>query len=360
MSAADYAYLFTDSRTGKVLAQLPMVNVSYETKLNASGTFTANLPLFDPKVQAIDWQDATIPARCSAYIIRNDVAVWGGIIWTRDYDSQKQQLDISCGTFENYYQHLPCTTPLSWTNIEQFAIVRQLLATVNVAGVTIPIPVSTNNSGVLQTFQVLGYDYKWVSDILSSLQQLPNGFDFAVDVYYSPAVGPYKQLNLAYPRRGFTASQTPYVFEYPGNIMYYKWPEDGSVFATNVVETGAGSGPTMPVGQSDDAPLIYAGWPLMYGIVSRKDITSVDALNAYAAGDADLYSSPGLAAELHVRADLDPVLGTYLTGDDIRVRIVDPRFPNGIDTFLRIQDIKVTVSDDGAEDVTITAIGTLT
>ena len=222
----------------------------------------------------------------------------------------------------------------------------------------LPLPVSTNNSGILRTFTVIGDERKWVSDIIGNLQQLPNGFDFNVDVYFTPGTGPYKQLNLSYPLRGVRNAATRYVFEYPGNVMRYRWSEDGSAFATNVIEMGAGSGPTMAVGSAAAPDQLLNGWPIMFQIISRKDVQDTAFLNSYAAGDLLMLREPSLLVEFHLRADRDPFPGSYSVGDSVRVRIVDPRFPKGGDGYLRIQSIKVSVSDDGPEDVAVVCIRT--
>jgi hypothetical protein len=356
---AQYAYLLCDMVTNIFLGYQPFTQVTFENVLNGPGRFEAYLPLADDAVQASDWDLMTIPARTALYVLRDDVPVWGGIIWTRDYDTEsgKQALEhFQASTFESYYSHIPYVATTNWVGVDQFEIARELIASLATFGHVLPMPVSGGSSGVLQTYATLASDYKWVSDIFSDIQQLPNGFDWGVDVYYTPTTGPYKQLNLSYPRRGLNAENTPFVFEFPGNIWYYKWPEDGSAFATDVVELGAGSGPTMPVGVAGDLSLLAAGWPIMFALVSRKDITDVGALNAYAAGDLALYNQPSLLPELHVRADMYPTLGLYKTGDDVRFRACDPRFPGGIDLYLRIQSIKVTIADDGNEDVVLTCV----
>jgi hypothetical protein len=353
---ASYTYLVCDLVTNRILALVPFIGVSYQTTLNGIGTFSASLPLSDPKIAASNWDFATIEARSVIYVLRDDVAVWGGIIWTRDYDSQSQLMHFQASTFESYYSHLPYGGTRTWTNIDQCQIVRDIFTDISAIGFVLPMPVSTNNSGVLRDFQVLRNDFKWVSDLLCSLQQLPEGFDFNVDVIYTPSTGPLKQLNLGFPNRGVSVANSTLVFEYPGNIEHYRASEDGTSFATDVLELGAGTGLGMVVGQYGDATLLTDGWPIMYQIVSRKDQDDPAFLDEYARGDLAIYRQPTGIAELHVRADMDPKPGTYSIGDAARVRVLDPRFPNGADVFDRIQSNRVTVSDDGHEDVTLVAI----
>jgi hypothetical protein len=52
----------------------------------------------------------------------------------------------------------------------------------------------------------------------------------------------------------------------------------------------------------------------------------------------------------------DPQLGSYVIGDDIRVRIRDDRFPNQLDAVYRLIALNVTPNEDGptTEQVTLT------
>lgn len=364
---ATWTYYAVDLVTERVLALLPMIGVSFATTLNAAGSFSSVLPLADPDIRDSNWEAATRVPRCAIYVLRNALPVWGGIIWTRDYDSATMLEHFAASTFESYWSHIPYAANTNWVNVDQEGIVRQILAAIAAAGYVMPCPVSGGSSGILRDFSVNGFEYKWVLDLFHQLQQLHDGFDFNVDVYYNPSVGPYKQLNLGYPRRGFDAFDTPYVFEYPGNVMSYKWPEDGSAFATDVVEMCAGNGPDMITGLAADTGLVVAGWPIMFAVVSRKDINDQAFADSYALGDLAIYRVPTTTVELHVRGDWDPMLGTYVVGDDVRLRIgpngngmPDPRFPLGLDTFMRIQSVKVAVGDDGTEDIAMTLIPTLT
>jgi hypothetical protein len=60
--------------------------------------------------------------------------------------------------------------------------------------------------------------------------------------------------------------------------------------------------------------------------------------------------------ELTVRADLDPVVGNYFVGDDVRLVIDDPFFAGDhVDVTVRLLSFMVTPGDDaGLEQVTLT------
>ncbi len=358
--APRYTVMTSDLVTNAPKAILPMTGLGFGTKLNDAGSYKSTLPLFDPRIQRSNWDTATTPARTSVYVFRNDSVVWGGILWTRDYDSTTQHENFNAATFESFYMHWPELVTRQFVNTDQLAMVRTLVADLSASGNVLPMPVSSNVSGVLRNYDVFDYDRKWTSDIIKALQQLPDGFDFGADVLYTPGAPPHAIFNLSYPRRGRDASTTPLVFEYPGNITSYKLTEDGTLYASDMLELGAGSGPTMNVGYANDPSLQTNGWPRMWAQVSRKDEVDVGRLRSYAKGDLGLYRQPVELLTMKVRGDINPILGSYVAGDDARIRILDARFPApGVDFYQRIGAINVTVADDGNEDVELTMIQTL-
>jgi hypothetical protein len=98
------------------------------------------------------------------------------------------------------------------------------------------------------------------------------------------------------------------------------------------------------------------GYPALENTVSYQDVSVQATINLYAAGALQYTSTPVTLPELTVRADSDPVLGSYICGDACRVIIdphVSPRFPDGLDYYYRIVGYSVSVDDVGQEDVKI-------
>lgn len=91
---ATYIYLATDLRSGAVLAELPLTNVSLVRQLNGAGTFKAQLPLGDPNVAKIDPIGSTQPNRTAVWVDRDGALMGAGIIWTRKFTSDGGALDL--------------------------------------------------------------------------------------------------------------------------------------------------------------------------------------------------------------------------------------------------------------------------
>jgi len=364
-----YTYLACDLISNAVLAELPLSQVTYQTLLNSAGTFSAKLPLMDARVKRLDPVATTQPTRTALYIDRDGVLVWGGIIWTRRYDSPSNSFALAGTEFWSYFKHRFLHTTLDYPapGTDEFIIVRDLINYAQFqGGGNIGIQVGSNTSGILRTLTHWLYEKKNIADEIERLAKLDNGFDFGIDVSYVGGI-PTKTLNLAYPRRGRAQGATGHVFEYPGNIISYVWPEDGTTQAVSATIVGAGEGTSMLTSTSVNTSMIDAGYPLVEEKFTYKEMTDPAAVASMAASLVRAYATPITLPQLTVRADVDPVLGAYIDGDDVRVRITDAaRFPDNrgvantdgidhsFDGYFEITGKEVTPTDDTKEVVLLT------
>lgn len=116
---AEYRYFAYDLMTNQLLAELPLTGVSYGRSLREAGTFsgsiTANENTFNLNLYA-----NTLPGKTALYVVRNNVCVWGGIIWTRSYNIVNKSLEISASEFTSYlYKRVLWKT---WSNAYQASI----------------------------------------------------------------------------------------------------------------------------------------------------------------------------------------------------------------------------------------------
>ena len=259
---AIYRYLFADLVTNAVLAELPLSGVRFDLKLSAAGSFAANLPLEDPRVSALPFLAATLPGRTAVYVDRDGVLLWGGILWTRRATTGGL-LEFAGLEFESYFAQRLITADAVFAATDQLTIARSLVNTAQAkTGGSIGVDTTrlSNVSGVLRDRTYNGYELKPVLDALMQLSQVQNGFDFAIDVGYDATGALAKTLNLGYPRRGVVAALSGFMFEYPGNVQSYVWPEDATMQATTTYATGAGWGPGQLRSTATNAALISAGF----------------------------------------------------------------------------------------------------
>jgi len=99
--SVDYRYIFVDTLSEDVIAELPLVDVNFSTKLNEAGSLNGSFPITeDVSVQEV--YKNTLPGKTSLYVLRNGVCVWGGIVSARSYNIKEKILDISADEFLSY------------------------------------------------------------------------------------------------------------------------------------------------------------------------------------------------------------------------------------------------------------------
>jgi hypothetical protein len=139
-----------------------------------------------------------------------------------------------------------------------------------------------------------------------------------------------------------------------GNVLEYSYLEDGSLAANLIYISGGGSNDGKLLQAVTNSGLIAAGWPLLEDNYNYSDVVSTTALNDLAAGHLAAVGTPPATLTVIVAPYVNPVLGSYVVGDDFRVIITDARFPAGIDTTYRLVAINVTPGENGPERATLT------
>jgi len=357
---AVYRYRFYDLATNSLLGELPLIGVTFASKFNDVGDFSASLLMADSRIAAMQPLTVTQPGRTAVYVDRDGTLVWGGVVVLRGYQASTFMLAIRASEFMWYFsQKRVIATTKAYTNQDQLFIAQDLVNYAQgVASGSIGVVVPSNTSGVLRTVTYNSTDRKKVGQAIADLAQLDNGFDWAIDVAYVAGL-PTKTLTLSYPRRGVTFQNSGWTFEYPGNIHDYTWPEDSSSQAITAYVQGAGTGTNMVSATNTNTALLDGGYPLIEDLFQAKDQTDPGMLAARAVAAVKAYANPVVLPQLYVRANQDPLLGSYKAGDDVRVRITDPRWPAqagapGLETFYRITTIQVTPQDNAPETVTLT------
>lgn len=359
MSATYYRILFSDLLTGVVNAEIPVTSVAVTRTLNAAGTSTFEVMVSDVNSAAYNIVNATQPGRTQVWIDRNGVLVFGGVLWSRVYNSTTQRISFTAQEFESYFGRRVITQTNVFNNVDQFTIVQTLINQAQAAtGGNIGVVVPTTTSGVLVSKTYYSYELRTVLSAIQDLAKSNNSFDFAITYAYDGSGTPVKTLVLGSPRIGTaysTSNLTAPVFEFPsGNILEYEYPEDGTLAANIVYAIGAGSNEGKLIGTATDTTKLSAGWPLLETTANYTDINDATFLGNLAAGQLKAVSTPPVTMKIIINPSTDPVYGnTYNIGDDCRIRIIDDRFPNGIDATYRIMALALQAGEAGPERVTL-------
>jgi hypothetical protein len=361
--AASYTYLVADLRTGTIVDELPLTGVSFDKRLNDTGTFRANLRVDDPGIRDREPRLLTEPGRTAVYVDRDGILLWGGIVWTSRYSASTATLEIGASDFLSYFEHrrvlaypLDPAGTVAFTDTDQLTIAAQLvaLAQSHPGG---DIGLSTRGATASRVTRTVRYDageLKPVADALRDLANADGGFDFAVDVEYGSDGRPVRYLQFGYPRLGQPGG--PHVWEYGANLADFAWPRDAASMATRVFAQGTSDGDVPLLAYAEDPAAVASGWPLLEDAASQLDTKDTSLVAAQARGELAARRRPVVLPELTVRADLDPVVGSYEVGDDVRLVVADPFFAGDqVDVTVRLLSFEVTPGDDaGVEQVTLT------
>ena len=104
MSKVVYRYFLTDLLSNQIIGEVPFSGVSFEKTNRRAGSFSGTIP-FIKTTKGLDLYEATMPGRTGLYVLRNNVCVWGGIVWGRGYNVSSRELSVSAGEFISYLYH---------------------------------------------------------------------------------------------------------------------------------------------------------------------------------------------------------------------------------------------------------------
>jgi hypothetical protein len=123
----EYRYFTADILTGRVVMEVPFEGVSWERKVNSAGSFSGKIAVpgssadfgsqrVTTEEDHFDLYETTMPGRHALYVMRDGVCVWGGIIWSREYDIIDKTLTVSGLEFVSYLFHRVYWKNLDYSN----------------------------------------------------------------------------------------------------------------------------------------------------------------------------------------------------------------------------------------------------
>jgi hypothetical protein len=100
----NYRYFVTDLVSNEILGEIPFKGVSFERANRRAGSFTGRVPFLEA-TKGLDLYEITMPGRTGLYVMRNGVCVWGGMIWSRQYDVNNREMRVEGAEFTSYFYH---------------------------------------------------------------------------------------------------------------------------------------------------------------------------------------------------------------------------------------------------------------
>lgn len=366
-----FTYRCYDLTTGTYLGKLPFTGVSFGVpSLNAPGPFSGALSIGDPRVQRLNWQACTLTGRTAVIVDLGGAVVWGGILWTNNYQKSdsKRALKVGGNSVGSYLQQRLQGADYSTTwsaGADPMLIVEQIvsdalaLGTI-MGGISIVLHPAGGEGGPQIAPSYSATSLQTVDSIVNTLSQMGyggGGFDYSFDVGYSSPGVPALTMNIWYPRQGRTADQTQLTV-LAKNLIDFTYPVDSTSQANDITETGSGTGGVQPV----EAVTTIAGYPKLQRTFSRTQITDQGTLGNIAGGDLALYAWPVITPTITLPLALPGIasapgalaLGAFSIGDDLIWKIdplagggqnSDPRFPQGMNYEWRNTGWTANVAD---------------
>lgn len=381
MASAEFRYVTTNlyqsgSTANPIISELPFTDVNFTQQLNSIGSFQGHVLLSGFNTNNQNVYEGTIPGKTILWVLYSDpvtltsIPVWSGVIWAREYDSSSQTLSIGAQEMMSLYnrRRISTTKDYSATFYDPMYIAYQLMQyaeglTHGKTGLTY-----NTNSSVYATKKLYeGYELKSVYQAIKDLAS--NFFDFKIAPLVDGSGNLINKFYLGDPL-GVTYSTSDLlasVFQFPGNVVEYKFPEDASGAANKLYGLGYGANNTKIVAKAIDPSKITTGdWPLLEDTTNYTDIGDLQLLKDLTLGQLNAVSYPPTTVEIVIPPYIDPIYPSYNIGDQVRVDIRDDYFPSGLNgEVLRIVAISVNPGENGPSRVTLTlsrllAAGTVT
>lgn len=335
--AVQYTYLATDLATNTVLGELPVQGVQLDRQLNVAGHMSAGMKLDDPRVDNNSLLDRTTPGKTAFWAYRENTIVWGGIILTREYQSDGKSVSLTGQTFEVYPSRR-----YPWAILGQFLAVEaimgqsyliaylwQQLQSIANGSIGVEWPAFIPNPDPQTSLLIQGYDLSTsYGDYIKSVTQINGGPDWCIGYAEDGNGLPRKILQVGAP---IGAPLTDLIVDYPGSVANYVYTENISAGANQWYAVGSGASSEQVVGVAFDSNSLASGYPLWESVNQYSGVTDQTTINGHAS--ADLLSLPA-PLTTHIAAliakDSFPAFGSYGLGDFMAVNVVDPRFPQGV------------------------------
>lgn len=366
---AEFRYVMTalwqsGSTPNPIIAELPFTDVNFTQQLNSIGTFQGHVLLSGLNTDNLNVYNGTIPGKTILWVLYTDpvsmvsVPVWSGVIWAREYDSSSQTLSIGAQEMMSLYNRRRISTTKNYGNTfyDPMYIAYELMKYAEAlphgkTGLTYNTNTSIYNTKKLYE----GYELKSVYQAIKDLAA--NFFDFKI----APLVVGGDLINRFYLGDPLgtvysASSLLAPVFQFPGNLVEYKFPEDATGAANKLYGLGYGANNSKILATAIDPAKITTGdWPLLEDTANYTDIGDLQLLKDLTLGQLNAISYPPTTIEVVIPPYIDPIYTSYNIGDQVRMDIQDDYFPSGLNgEILRIMAISVSPGENGPSRVTLT------
>ena len=358
---SNYIYLLADLKTGDIMEELPLINVSFGQTLNGPTPFTASAPMqtghITPGqlVHGFSWdkmQQSNIkPGARLIHVLRDGKPMYSGLLYKAQADPLSRVMNLSGSDHLSYFDRRRLNKTMNFTGIDQFQIVRDLTDEMqtNTYG-DLGIQVTSGSSGVTRTRKFEGVERWRFGDALNGLAGQSDGFDYTMKASGNVASGIVPTLTLG---NRLGQDNRNWVLQLGKNCESLSYTEDATNMANAYTILGNGN--------SDERPTYTAANPgslntyPQFDEVRNSESLEEESANLRTEAYAYLaaYQTPVRTAVIRIRPD-DPDIkfGAINVGDS--VRFIASYGWLEFDDIFRIMQMNITIDQNGTENVVVT------
>jgi hypothetical protein len=312
-------------------------------QLQATGSLTGKIDLraiLNPQKTAVWlWRRVSQLNPDGSIYWSQEAPIWGGIVWKIEQDITAETATISAEGFLSYLSRVRLLSDQTFTNVDQLDIARALLdyaqgransllsygwmnsahTVADTGGSDLGIQYDQEESGRLRVRAPAdGYQASQtpvIMDLLSNLAGVIDGFQWYEDIQWAgPGVMPTPFVEFGYPQ---FSRALPVRLEFPGNIVSYTAPVDGSAAVNRYIAIGATNdttSQTLIAIRNNITAQTTAGYPILMGDSGSNytDVTNASTLDAHAAEDLATVAGNSIVYQVITRGD---VFGRFGVGD---------------------------------------------
>jgi hypothetical protein len=337
---AQYTYRFADLLSDSDIAEIELSGVKFDRRIIQPGAFSANIIVTNQDIA--NQVKKIVPSKTIVHVYR-DADIWGTyIIWSVRVQSSSRagvNVSISGASLESWFDRRIVDTDLTYSQVDQFDIARDLLATAqagwnpHASNAQLSIFANTDLSGVKKDRSYYLSDAASVGQRLQELANTDDGFEYMINTYEDTTTGfRMREMVLANQLGSDVNLNT---FSYPGSILSYEINWDATQAGTAFWTRGDSIQDDVT---ADARPLIItspwlsddwlnAGFPHIDKVVDYSSVTNIDTLNNYAQWWRDNHSGfvsiPAITINLQ---DTPTVFSPSLLGSNAQFTIYDEYF----------------------------------
>ena len=373
-----FRVFFYDCNVNQKITELPPYGLTYERRLNDSGSMTLKARLHNGATRlAVAPLMAYNGNFVKAYVDLDGVIVWSGLAWTSQYQLSAGELTIAGKEFPAWFdQRLQASDySTAWLpSVDPAAMMLQAMHDAQTAATDLtgaPLPgqnLGLQFTGGTSSLPAVHPGYRIsqhttvatiINDVITMSEPGVAALEYTSDSVWGEDGFPQDFIHIWSPRAGRQGVINDAVIDLDAAIDY-TWQFDPTQSGYRVVATGVGSGATLPIAEafSTDPVGVLGSGPLTEKALTFNSVAEGSMMGPLAAGGAVQYGrpvqTPTVTLPLFDGAGLYAP-SYYSLGDDVLVRS-NPcdLFPQGLDTYRRIVGDQVTVNSEGVSTVQLT------